>query len=429
MSNNEKDIKNLNLYNSEDNFNDKTFKDLNNNTVVYDNRDLEQLSNDNEYNSISDVKENDFKRRTNKSFFRWFWITMVVLISIVVSKYILFGIADMLAITRRDDSAVSIYIPPNASFNGIVKILNKDGIIDNPMFFKLYSKITKSSNKLTNGSYEIKKNMDYEALINFMRNQTNRLDVVKVTFQEGLNVLQCADLLQKEGICNKDKFLEVCNSDIFDSKYDFLSNINNSNDIYYKLEGFLFPDTHQFYISENTHDVVQKFILNFNKKISMEQNIDGYDKSTSIVSAAKDKGMTILELITIASIIQSEALNTEDMYNISSVIRNRLNTIPNDGVSNYGEAGLGYLCMDSTIWYPYKSSSEAPAGFESKYDTYNIQGLPPGPISNPGLEAINAAINPNNTDYYYFCHSSSGEAYYAKTLEQHQRNLVSAGLR
>jgi len=130
-----------------------------------------------------------------------------------------------------------------------------------------------------------------------------------------------------------------------------------------------------------------------------------------------------------ASIIQAEALNVKDMFNISSILRNRL---------NYGElADIHGLDCDSTVFYPYKSRIEIPtdmrANYESRYSTYKLKGLPPGPICSPGLDAINAAIDPNDTDYLYFCHSSAtsgaeAKAWYAVTHDDHEANLVKAGL-
>ena len=118
---------------------------------------------------------------------------------------------------------------------------------------------------------------------------------------------------------------------------------------------------------------------------------------------------------------------------VSSVIHNRLRTIDYGGKNSFGEYSIGILRIDSTVYYPYKTKSAVPENirktFKSNYDTYKIEGLPPGPICNPGMDAILAALNPAQTNYYYYCHSTSGEAFYAKTNDEHILNLRKAGLK
>ena len=125
------------------------------------------------------------------------------------------------------------------------------------------------------------------------------------------------------------------------------------------------------------------------------------------------------EIMTIASIIQAEAADSEDMYYISSIIHNRLDADADEGVSALG--------LDSTKFYPYRSKDKLPAdiaaNYQSRYDTYDNTGLPPGPICNPGMEAIKAAVTPYDTSYYYFFHDNNGKAYYASTIEEHEANL------
>ena len=130
--------------------------------------------------------------------------------------------------------------------------------------------------------------------------------------------------------------------------------------------------------------------------------------------------------MTLASLIQAEAANEKDMYYVSSILQNRLKS---DNIYDYAK-----LSLDSTIYYPYRNAKAVPKAlggkkFKSTYDTYNFTGLPIGPICNPGEAAIEAALNPNDTDYYYFCHDqSTGEPYYASSFDEHQYNLSLAGL-
>ena len=213
-------------------------------------------------------------------------------------------------------------------------------------------------------------------------------------------------------------------------KYDFLKDIKNSSSRLYLLEGYLFPDTYKFYQGEKISQIIDKLIANYKKKVLSPTQIEGYTEKTSIKDLADKKGWSVDYLITIASLIQAEAANKEDMYKVSSVISNRLATIENNGKSKFGEYNLNKLQLDATNYYPYRTKEAMKEkGGKSRgknaanYDTYKIIGLPPGPICNPGTDAIMAALNPAQTDYFYYVHSQSGEAYYSKTNSEHLENV------
>lgn len=387
---------------------------------------------------ISDIqKEMNTMRKKQKSkantyLFRTVWIIMVVFISILFTKYILVGINDMLAIDR-EESTVTIEIPANPNAYTVARVLSDSHVIKNESFFRVYSFLTRSNKKFTQGEFEVKTNMDYEEIINYIQSQVNRIDVINIMFPEGYNVLQYADLLESNGVCNAKDFLNACNSNDFDDEYSFIKEISNADQRYYKLEGYLFPDTYKFYKGEDPKYTIERFLNNYEDKIIQKKKVEGYDSKISIEDQAKEAGMSMNDLLTLASVIQAEAANEEDMYKVSSVLHNRLKTVGNDGMNKYLESGLNKLSCDSTIWYPYKSKDELPQDikntFKSRYNTYSIIGLPPGAICNPGLTAIDAALHPKDTDYYYFCHSSEKVAYYASTINEHNTNLVKAGLR
>lgn len=368
----------------------------------------------------AEKKRKKQKAKKNGCLFKIIWMIMVVLVSVVLAQYILVGVNDMLAVNRTE-SAVQIDIPKDSSINDVSRILVEKGIIKRSDFFKLYAQLTKRAGNFSKGTYEMKTNMDYEAIINFLQSQSNRKDIVTVTFTEGMNLMEYADLLEKSKVCSAKDFLEACNSDAFDEEYSFIAAIGNKADRYYKMEGYLFPDTYQFYEDEDPVDTISRMLNNYEKKIVKKQQLEGHAEKVSIEDLAREKGLAPEELITLASMVQAEAADVEDMSFISSIFLNRLNADVDEGVSQ--------LNSDPTQFYPYKSKDAMPEGFESKYDTYVIQGLPAGPICNPGMDAINATLNPKDRDYLYFCHAKDGTAYYAKTLPEHERNLVKAGLK
>ena len=368
----------------------------------------------------AEKKRNKKKAKKNGCLFKMIWAVMIVLVSVVLAQYILVGVNDIFAINRLDEETISVELPKDASVEEVAGILADKGVINRADFFTLYAKLTKSGG-FSNGSFNLRGNMDYEAIINYLQVQSNRTDTVFVTFREGMNLQEYAELLEENRVCDADAFLELCDSDTFDENYPFIGAISNDSERYYKLEGYLFPDTYEFYVDEDPEQAIKRFLANYRRKMTDE-----------IQEQAEALGMTMDQVVTLASMIQAEAANEEDMYLVSSVFHNRLNS---GGVNPYNanEGGLLMLQSDATVWYPYKNRNSVPAdlldSFQSRYDTYDIEGLPPGPICNPGMAAIDAALHPSNTNYYYFCHNGeTGEGYYAVYYSQHLANLERAGL-
>ena len=362
------------------------------------------------------------KNKRNRRVFRVIWIVSVLIVGAMAGMFFVAGIDDMLAINRTENKSVKIEIPANPNLDTVATVLENNNIIDDKNYFKLFAKLTKADDDFTQGTYEIRTNMDYEAIINFLLSSVNRTDTVEVTIPEGRNVIEIAKLLKENGaLADEGEFLELCNSNRFDDEYSFLKDIKNTDDRYYKLEGYLYPDTYTFYKNEDAENVIYRFLNNFDTRLNEKQDVSGYDKVTTIEDMLKKNrsDYTLDQVMIVASIIQSEAANTEDMYYISSILYNRLNADEDMGVK--------YLGLDSTKFYPYRTQADVPEDardtFESSYDTYSKEGLPAGEICNPGMNAIIAALNPKDTDYYFFCHDKDGNAYYASTIYEHNENL------
>lgn len=376
--------------------------------------------------------ENSKKKRFIKNgwFFKISWIVFVSLVSVLLSKFIMTSINDMLAVGRHFDT-VQIEIPEDSSLSDIARILKSKNVISEEWFFKLYAVMTKSPKNFSAGIYELETNMDYQSIINHIRNKNNIRDVVEVTITEGMNVIDCANLMEKNNICDKEEFLKCCSSEKFNDKFDFLGKIKNDSKRIYKLDGYLFPDTYKFYKGEKATDVVTKLLGNFQKKIYKKPAFES--RSTeNIYQLAENQNIELDKLINLASIIQAEAANKEDMFKISSVINNRLATIKNGGRNKFGEFTMNLLRIDATRYYPYKTEASIPGdikkSFTSSYNTYKFEGLPPGPICSPGFDAIEAALFPDQTDYFYYCHNQSGETFFARTNQVHLSNMKKAGL-
>lgn len=239
--------------------------------------------------------------------------------------------------------------------------------------------------------------------------QTTEKPSVRITFPEGYTILQIAKLLESKGVCSSTDFLELTKK--APQNFALASEIKSPENRIFLLEGYIYPDTYDFYVGEGAQNALLRFLKNTSAKITQE------DKAR-----ATELGYTIDEIITLASIIQSEAGNPAEMKKVSSVFHNRLN-------SSYKK-----LESDVTILYIKDKLStvitdEAQrSAYYKLYSTYEIAGLPVGAICNPGRAAINAALYPDQTDYMFFVtDKNNGSYYYASTFAQHKKNCKIAG--
>lgn len=359
-------------------------------------------------------KRNRLKARKNKRVFALVWLCMVLLLAFTLASYLIGGSNDFFAVGRTEGTA-EVVIPEEVDAESLSGILYSKGVIAKPDFFHLYSKIrVKEWDYFKPGVYKLNTNLDYEDILNQLQGGNETREVVTVTFPEGVTALEAAKLLEDNEVCTQAEFLEALNGDF--TNYEEISALGDTSGKYYKLEGYLFPDTYDFWKGEEIESVVGKMLNNFHEKMS-----------DSTLALIKQSGYTMDQIVTMASIIQNEAANESDMYDVSAVLHNRL---------DFGdEYGIYRLECDSTSFYPYKNQEAIPAeGALSygNYDTYQIEGLPAGAICNPGIDAIRAALKPSDegdaSSWLYFCHAEDGTAYYASTEEGHLYNRELAGL-
>lgn len=230
---------------------------------------------------------------------------------------------------------------------------------------------------------------------------------VSLTFPEGFTVREIAQRLEDHGVCTGAAFIAaVQEAEPEGRAFSFLTQPERRP---YRLEGYLFPDTYDFYVGEGAQKALRRFTANLDAKLT-----------TDDYARAGELGMTIDEVLTLASIIQAETGEARQMGNVSSVLHNRLN---GDYTRLECDSTTFYLREDVRPYFP-----DAPGQFDALYDTYTRSGLPLGPICSPGMDAIQAALFPTQTDYLYFVTSRDGVYYYAKTYEEHQANCRAAGI-
>ena len=353
-----------------------------------------------------------FFRRVPKRVYHRGWgislayTAVTVLLCVFIAVMFLRVFNDVLAFIT-ENRAVTITIDADDTVDDVAGKLKDAGLIKYDWLFSYVAKFEGSTGPYQEGEHTLNDNMNYMQLLSEIEVQPVARETVWVTFTEGMTVDQMADLLEENGVCDADDFREEVMSGA-DYGYDFEQEMSTSSDIYYPLEGYLFPDTYEFYTNETPANVITRMLQNFQNKIDTVQD------------QMAEMGLTQHQTITLASIIQSEASgDPANMALVSSVYWNRLNDPENfpmlqsDPTRNYANSTILMTGQSST--YQQKAAA---------YDTYQCTGLPAGPICNPGMDAILAALSPETTAYYYFISDSDGNFYFAETLEQHEANIA-----
>lgn len=342
------------------------------------------------------------------------YIGIIIVISIVLSAWAMSCINDIFAF-NRDSNIVTVTIPKDAKTGEIIGILHDNKLVKNSLFCRFFMNLTlgmrDAEPKYIPGVYQVRPDMGVEKML-MQFQETKQAKTIALSFPEGWTVDKIAQRLMKNGVCTEKAFYENLNSAMYEFK--FIEDIKGKNDRYHNLEGYLFPDTYEFFVGENPSSVINKMLTRFNKEWTPKYQ-----------GRAKELGMTVDEVINLASIIQKEAGSKEQMKYISSVFHNRLNNSANFP-SLQSDATASYV----TNCIRYGINSSEYDKYLYRYNTYNLSGLPVGAICNPGAAAIEAALYPEKTDYFYFCHNiNTKEIYLAKTMAEHNSNKIKAELR
>ncbi len=343
-------------------------------------------------------------RRKNKWMFVMLWVLICTVCALLISFFAINAVNDILGF-GKPDSIKEITVDRGMNIKEIASLLKSEGVIEQPGTFILYSKFRNRNGIIQAGDYVLNSNMGYDTIISAMQKGNNEKEVVKLTFYEGMSALDIANRLEKEGVCKKDEFLNIIDTENFG--YEFENMIPDDKLRFRNLEGYLFPDTYEFFINENPYSVAKKFVKNFNEKVFRPL----YDD-------IRNFGMTLDQAVTLASVIQKEASLKDEMYKVSSVFHNRLDNPSANLPMLQSDVTIDYVEDDIKPFHTMKNQEMYDA-----YNTYVCEGLPKGPICSPGIEAIKAAISPEETDYYYFVTDANGKYYYSKTFEEHNKNV------
>ncbi|MBQ3133933.1 MAG: endolytic transglycosylase MltG [Clostridia bacterium] len=329
------------------------------------------------------------------------YTVMVLGIALSLAWLCFVAAVDVLGISAND-TQVDIVVPEGASTQQIAEILAENDVIGQPLIFRVYSRLTGADGTYQPGDFTVSANLGYEDLIEILQTEKKR-ESVSITFPEGSTLADIASLLERNDVCEQKAFYEALEHGDF-SDYAFIGEIPETENRLHKMEGYLFPDTYDFYVRSAATSAVYRFLDNFQAKVC---------DNTALMTAMKAKKLTLDELVNLASMIQKEDDSSSDIDKVSRVFWNRLES-----------DGFPKLQMDSTQDY-VKKYKVTDTDVANAYDTYVCEGLPAGPICNPGETAFLAAVNPSTdsevADCYYFASDiDTGITYYSETLAEHE---------
>ena len=357
-----------------------------------------------------------------------FYVAFVIGVSTFVATYGWTLANDVLALNKVDHSAVitlpeSIFsekeievetdevdeneepimetkLVDSADIGYVAQRLKEGGLIEHEWLFKVFCVVTKSDIKLRPGTYTLDTDMDYLAIVTNLGSASTSRATVTVTFTEGSTVDQIFEQLEKKGVASVEDLQNMAANHPY--KFSFLQEIPLGD--YHRLEGYLFPDTYNFYVGDDPKYVINKLLLNFDARFTDEMR-----------KRVAESEYSIHDILTIASLIEKETDGTDEKI-IASVIYNRLNS----------RETAGKLQIDATLVYINggRNPVEADKEIDSPYNTYLYEGLPAGPIANPGMAAIRAAMNPDKTNYYYYVLNPNSNRHEYSTNYRDHVNLV-----
>ena len=339
------------------------------------------------------------------------WLALILAIGVTAGRMLWVCAADVLAF-GREDKPVTVTIYESDTMDDIIEKLYSNGLIRYRSLFKLYADISDAEEDIDPGIYDLNTRYDYHALVNMMSTSSSRTVVEGVLIPEGYTCRQIFAMLEEKRICTaQDLAAYAANGELKD--YWFLDGVERGQE--YCLEGFLFPDTYDFYKNSTPREVLEKLLDNFDHRFDEEMRAQIETLNANVTGG----NYGVREVAIVASMIEKEAAAPSEAPAIAGVIYNRL--FRWDGTP-------AYLNIDASIVYALNGKSDLTKEdlqVDSPYNTYTHTGLTPTPISNPGLSSLQAALNPESHNYYYYVlNPETGMHTFSTTYEEHSANVA-----
>lgn len=386
--------------------------------IYFTDHDYSQTFNHNKKTKMASGTRAKTKKKSGGVASTYLFFIIVIAVSMVLSIYAIFCLNDVFGITKTKSSVTVSYTEQIEKPSDAVDLLADYDLITCKNFCKFYLKLADAvvgdydvTGPFEAGVYYLNGKMGLEGMLINMMGDPETSETVRITIPEGYTVADIIDKLVDNEVCDRAALLSVIESTEY--SYSLVSDLKSKETVPYRLEGYLFPDTYDFYVGQSASSAVETFLKNTENRITEEHR-----------NRAKELGYTMDEVIIIASIVQAEAGSKDQMKTIAAVIENRL-----ADTTNYPSLG----CQSTTDYIKNKvapslsSTSAHTADYYLNYystnSTSTVVGLPEGPICNPGLDAIEAVLYPADIDDYFFFHDNDGTLYTAETYSEFKSKI------
>ena len=350
------------------------------------------------------------------------WLVLVLVIGITLGRVMWVCAADVLAFGRPNEE-VTITVTPEDDLNDVIDKLSEAELIRYVPLFRIYANLSGAEEDIVPGTFTLNKSYDYHALVNEMSSSASNREEVTVQIPEGYSCRQIFQLLEEKGVATVAELEEyAANGELPVEDYWFLEGVERGDK--YCLEGFLFPDTYNFYTHGGAKHALRKLLGGFRNQFNDDLKAQIQTLNTHLAEKMRANGkddayvvsnmFDVRDVIIVASLIEKEAANASEAPNIASVIYNRL--------FSWGSTPR-YLNIDAALVYALDGKTDLTSEdtqIDHPYNTYKNTGLTPGPISNPGMSSIKGALNPAVTNYYYYVlDEATGEHVFTKSYDEH----------
>lgn len=309
-----------------------------------------------------------------------------------------------------DSKKVTVSVAKGSGANAVAGVLAEKGIIKNELYFKLYAKQNPIDN-LQYGDFSLSADMSYEEIVKELTTAKDLRETVSVTVFEGSTLIKISKIVEDAGFCSSQEFIDVVENTDW-SQFKFYQYVEDHEYKPFKMEGFLYPETYEFYPEATAYEIAEKMLAQFDSLITDEMYLQ-----------MEQQGFTLQDVVTVASYVEEEAGDPVNQPDVAAVFLNRL------------KEGSPYPKMESDVSYYYMREQiepylgvgrdQSPVEMQNAVNTYLCEGIPVTPVSSPSITAINAVLNPTpDSPYYFFLTDLTGKYYYAETWEGHTQNIA-----
>lgn len=311
---------------------------------------------------------------------------------------------------KGSDEAVTVELEKGMGAYSVAAVLAEEGIVKNELFFKLYAK-QNPIHDLQYGEFTLRENMSYEEIVKELTTPKDLRETISITVPEGSTIVRISKIVAEAGFCEAQEFIDVVEETDW-SQFKFYQYVEDHELKPFKMEGFLFPETYDFFPEATAYDIAETMLSHFDEKITDE-----------MYAQMEQQGFTLQEVVTIASYVEEEAGDPINQPDVAAVFLNRLKP---DSPFPKLESDVSYYYLREQV-EPYLGVGRdgSPIEMQEAVNTYMCVGIPITPVSSPGIEAIKAVLNPTpDSPYYFFLTDLTGKYYYAETWAGHVQNIA-----